>query len=314
MFALSVTGLLIVILIFVAYPLWRRTPKPLPVGTEAARGEERLDLEIEKRNVLQSIRELEEDLAGGKITEGDYQRLRAVDEHRLAGILDRIDVGEATRTGQPAPAQRAEGDLRRFRIFNLARSVVIMLLVAAGASGIYYYNQSKTQAMQQAAMEQSGGPAQGMQGAPNPMEMVARLERRLRENPDDLQGQIMAGRSYTALQRMDDAWSAWTKVVELDPHNSEGHYNLGLLLIQSSQPSDRPSFERALLHFDTVLRTAPETPAALFYRGVALAHLQRNDEAERSFKRALAGLEPGSEDAQFVEEQIRQLREGNPKS
>ena len=49
------------------------------------------------------------------------------------------------------------------------------------------------------------------------MEMVAKLEARLKENPDDLQGQIMAGRSYQALGRTAEAQQAWAKVLELDP-------------------------------------------------------------------------------------------------
>ena len=81
------------------------------------------------------------------------------------------------------------------------------------------------------------------QEGPNPLEMVARLEERLRENPDDLQGQIMAGRSYLALERFDEAKQAWTKVLELDPRNHEAHFNLGVILIERRTFDDPEIFK-----------------------------------------------------------------------
>ena len=47
--------------------------------------------------------------------------------------------------------------------------------------------------------------------------MVARLESRLKENPDDVQGQMMAGRSYVALNRVEEARAAYENGTETGP-------------------------------------------------------------------------------------------------
>jgi len=137
------------------------------------------------------------------------------------------------------------------------------------------------------------------------------LERKLRENPDDLQGQIMAGRSYMTIQRTEDARNAWNKVLELDPANVEAQYSLGYLLIQTADSGDPRNFEQAIRHLDAALLLSPGLPAALYYKGVALTHLKRYDEAENSWESALQGLPPGSEDAEFIKDAIRKLKSGN---
>src|SRR6185437_15024165 len=87
-------------------------------------------------------------------------------------------------------------------VMHWTGSALLGLLVIGSASGIYYYLHWKQTAELQAVQKQAGSGGQGM---PDPREMVARLEARLQTNPNDLQGQIMAGRSYLAMERIDDA-------------------------------------------------------------------------------------------------------------
>lgn len=314
MFVVIVALLAIAVVLFIAWPLFRKTPKPLPHGIEASRGEELLDLEIEKQNILASLRDLESDLLGGKLSPTDYERLKDIDEHRLAAVLAGIDGKTSAGTKASGPDQTrgySPETLGRFRTMNMAGSLLLLLLIAGGALGIYYYQNAKLQNQKLAAMVEEGAGSM-MDGTTNPLDMVARLERKLRENPDDLQGQVMAGRSYMTLQRTEDARKAWSKVIELDPANIEAHYSLGLLLIQTANLSDPRNFEQAIRHLDEALLLSPGMPAALFYRGVALTHLKRYDEAAQNLKSALQGLPPGSEEAEFVKEELRKLQAGNP--
>ena len=99
---------------------------------------------------------------------------------------------------------------------------------------------------------------QNLETAPNPIDMVARLERKLRENPDDLQGQMMAARSYMTIQRTEDAKKAWSKVIELDPSNVEAQYSLGYLMIETADSGDPRSFEQAIRHLDAALLLSPD--------------------------------------------------------
>jgi len=300
MFVVLAAVIIIVVVLFIAWPLFRNSTKPLPPGIYPAGGEEDVDLEAEKQNILASLTDLESDLQGGKLTQSDYERLKDIDEHRLAGILDKID--NAATADEISAGIQARGDspepLPRFRAMNIAGFILLAILVIGGASGVYYYQNVRLQ-------------NQNQDSAANPLEMVAQLERKLRENPNDLQGQIMAGRSYMTIQRPEDARNAWSKVIELDPANVEAHYSMGYLLIQTADSGDPRKFEQAIGHLDAALLLSPGLPAALYYKGLALTHLKLYDEAENSWNSALQGLPPGSEDAEFVKDAIRKLKGWN---
>ena len=300
MFVVIAAALIIVVVLLIAWPLFRNSAKQRPTGIDTSGADGSVDLESERQNILASLTDLEADLQGGKISQADYERLKDIDEHRLAGILDKIDSAAAATEApagiqdMAAPAEPAT----RFRTMNIAGFILLILLVAGGASGVYYY-------------QNAGFQEQNIDSTANPLEMVAQLERKLRENPDDLQGQIMAGRSYMTIQRTEDARNAWNKVLELDPANVEAQYSLGYLLIQPADSGDSRTFDQAIRHLDAALLLSPGLPAALYYKGVALTHLKRYDEAENSWESALQGLPPGSEDAEFIKDAIRKLKNGN---
>lgn len=192
-----------------------------------------------------------------------------------------------------------------------AGSAALSLVVIGTAAGIYGYIHGKIGLEAQKRVAEQGG-VPGSQGMPNPAEMVARLEKRLQENPNDLQGQVMAGRSYMTLQRIDDARKAWSKVVELDYGNYEGHFFLGLIQIQTAPPDDPKSSEEALSHFETALVKMPRDPAMLWYKGVALLRLKQYALVDRSWTEAFQNLQPGTEDAEFVKKALQSLRAGSP--
>lgn len=308
MFAVAIGLMLAIVILALSYPFWGKLQTQMPVGHETSEDQEWIDLKIEKEVILGSLSELEIDLTQGRLTQADYQRLKATDEHRLLQILNKLDrpISPPRAEGR-SETQKAKPLSQLTPVMHWTSSALLGLLVIGSASGIYYYLHWKQNAELQAAQRQSGG-----QGIPDPREMVARLEARLRANPNDLQGQIMAGRSYTALERVEDAKKAWSKVLELDPKNYEAHFNLGVILLQTRKIDDPKSFEEALSHFDTAMIGLPMEPAVNWYRGVALVHLKRYREAEESWTTAFQNLAPGSEDAKFVKQALQSLRDGNP--
>jgi len=307
-FSITAGLILLVVIIVLAYPLWNRTASPIPMGLEAAADQERIDLEIEKQTLLNSLAELDLDLAQGRLTPFDHQRLKSIDENRLGRVLDKGDSLPPKRI--PA-SQNSKSELKSHSVMKWAGSTALSLLVVASAAGIYDYIHARIgmEAQKQFA-EQGGGPAP--QGMPNPVEMVARLEKRLKNNPDDLEGQIMAGRSYMTLQRFDDARKAWSKVVELDYGNYEAHFFLGVIQLQSSSPEDAKNSKEALNHFETALVKVPRDPAILWYKGVALLRLKEYPLADKSWTEAFQNLQPGTEDSEFVKKALQSLRTGTP--
>src|SRR3984893_634672 len=71
-------------------------------------------------------------------------------------------------------------------------------------------------------------PAQSAAAAgPDVAAMVARLEKHLRDEPNDRAGWLMLGRSYLALERLDDSILAYDHAHQLDPTSAEGAMGLG---------------------------------------------------------------------------------------
>jgi cytochrome c-type biogenesis protein CcmH len=140
--------------------------------------------------------------------------------------------------------------------------------------------------------------------------MVARLEERLKNNPNDFQGQLMAGRSYAALERWEDAEKAWRKAIELDRRSHAAHYGLAEVLIRTADPGNRAVYQEALGHLDTALINVPQDASVLWAKGVVLIHLERYAEADEAWTEAYKYIPPDTESAEFVKKALQDLRSG----
>jgi len=93
------------------------------------------------------------------------------------------------------------------------------------------------------------------------------LEAKLKENPDNLDGWIMLGRSYTAMGRYPRAADAYQHAYDLSKgQNVEAIVGLGEALALTDEAS---LAGRAGKLFDSALALAPNHPKALWYGGVA---------------------------------------------
>jgi cytochrome c-type biogenesis protein CcmH len=301
MFFVVVGVLLVLVFAALALPLWRRDLEPIQVGYDADQDQEHIDLGIERESLIRSLKELEVEHGQGRLTDIDYARLKATDERRLLQVLDRFEALAGNALVPPVITERLARPSPRAWV----TAVVPAALVLIASSGIYAFLQWQ-QVRKLAAVSAQAGAS----GMPDPRQMVARLEARLRANPDDLEGQIMAGRSYVALERFSDAEQAWTKVLQLDPRNHEAHYNIGVILINTRKFDDPELFAAALGHFDRALVNVPMEPAVNWYRGVALWHLKRYRETEDAWSTAAQNLPPGSDDAEYVKSALVKLRAG----
>jgi cytochrome c-type biogenesis protein CcmH len=305
MFPVAAILMLMGVIAFLAFPFWRRSQMPLIVGHEASLDEERVDLEIERQALIKILSELEIDSARGNIGTADYSRLKLSNEHRLVTVLDRLEL-----LTQKEPAQGRAKTLRSDAPSNSNWLIIpaLGILIAIGSAGIYKLVYWKFEQQQFAAAAKDGGI-----GAPppiNPAEMVARLEERLKKNPNDLQGQLMIGRSYMAMERWGDAEKAWRKVIELDDRNETAHYSLGEVLIRTNPPGNRPVAEEALAHFDKALIRLPQDASILWARGIALIQLERYPEADETWTQAFQYIPQGTESSEMVKKALQDLRAG----
>jgi cytochrome c-type biogenesis protein CcmH len=139
--------------------------------------------------------------------------------------------------------------------------------------------------------------------APDVLAMVAKLEQHMREDPDDLAGWLMLGRSYLALQRMDDAVHAYDRAHRLDGKSTEAALGLGEAV--SLRAGGQISPEASAL-FEDALKLEPNNPKALLYGGFSAA--TRGDRAlARTRWQALKDLHPPPQIEQMLDARIAEL-------
>jgi cytochrome c-type biogenesis protein CcmH len=150
--------------------------------------------------------------------------------------------------------------------------------------------------------------AQNPAAGPDVAAMVAKLETHLRDDPNDLAGWVMLGRSYVALERMDDGIVAYDHAHRLDPGNAEAALGLGEAMSLRAGGNITP--EAAKL-FEQALAIEPANPKALLYAGFAAA--ARGDvAAARSRWLALKEMHPPAQIEQLLDARIAELGAAEP--
>lgn len=168
------------------------------------------------------------------------------------------------------------------------------LLVLGGAAGLYplWSNWDWHAPVQAQAMP-----------APDVLAMVAKLEQNMREDPNDLAGWLMLGRSYLALQRMDDAVNAYERAYRLSGNNVEAALGLGEAMSLRAGGQIPPEASKL---FEDALTWEPNNPKALLYGGFAAA--ARGDRGSaRSRWQALKDLHPPPQIEQMLDVRIASL-------
>ena len=133
--------------------------------------------------------------------------------------------------------------------------------------------------------------------------MVARLAKRLKGAPNDLDGWVRLGRAYAVLRRYDDAADAYRKAVALAPEAIDYRLALADMIIKASGTREEiPAAARAL--YEQVLKDAPENPVALWMAGHIRAARGDVKDAIDLWRRLLAQLNPDSAQYRTVRGQI----------
>ncbi len=137
--------------------------------------------------------------------------------------------------------------------------------------------------------------------ADSPESMVAQLARKLEHNPDDLDGWLMLGRSYVALQEFPLAYRAYTHADRL-----AGGKNVEALLgeAQALAMSDPGELDgRAARLIERALTLEPNSGKALFFGALVAARRGELPLARERFTKVLS-LNPPDAVRAFLEQQV----------
>ncbi len=112
-------------------------------------------------------------------------------------------------------------------------------------------------------------PAPTESKAPSVDDVIARLEARLKEKPDDAAGWRMLGWSYFQTQHFAEAATALKEATKLDPSNAETFSFLGEAQVLASKTEGRIPRD-AQAAFKKALKLDPKDARARYFRAVAI--------------------------------------------
>lgn len=171
-------------------------------------------------------------------------------------------------------------------------AAAIVTLIVLGGSAVLYQSFSNWSWAPQA---DDGTPAG----------MVGRLARRLEKNPDDLNGWLLLGRSYTQLEQFPMAVRAYQRAERLaGGRNAEALTGLAEALILAKQ-SDLDG--RAGRLFEQALVLDPGSTKVLFYSAIAAMERGEKPLALERFQRLLTN-NPPPEVRRLIEGAVAQLQ------
>ena len=212
------------------------------------------------------LEELARDRDRGVIEEREYAAARREVERRLL-------AADAASAEAPDPAPAAAG-------FTWALGAAI--LVPAAAVGLYLWLGSPEIASQPLAARQVEPPDGDAAPTAADIEgMVAGLRSRLAEDPDDLEGWLMLGRSSAVLGRYDESVAAYEQATRLNPVRADALSALGEARLLAAGGVITEAAQQA---FEDAVAADPGEPRARFY--LAMARHQDGDSSG-----ALADLE-----------------------
>ncbi len=183
--------------------------------------------------------------------------------------------------------------LLRDRHSRLLGALVSVLVI--GASAALYPLWSNWNWHAPAQTESAPGPDVGA--------MVAKLEKHMQDQPGDLPGWLMLGRSYLTLNRLDDAVLAFDHAHRLDAKNVDGAMGLGEAMSLRAGGDITP---QAAQLFEEALASAPANPKALLYGGFAAA-VRGDRPLARARWQALKDLNPPPQIMQMLDARIAEL-------
>lgn len=280
---LGAIALMLLSLAVLLPPLLAEVPMPASDPDEALR-----------RLYQAQLAELTLERSGGRLSETDHAQ--AVEELQRR-LLSELDRPRASVAWSQSPW------LRRGSALLLA----VLLPLAAFA---LYLQVGDPKAAAQLAQEQPGAHGDGADDT-QVQTMVDGLSRRLEEQPQNLPGWVMLARSYETLELFDAAAQAYRRALQ-EARRSAADEEVQARLwadladaLASAQGGDLDG--EAGKAIKQALMLQPDQPKALALAGSAAVRHGKLDEAQKNWQALLRQLEPGSDMALRVQDDLLKL-------
>lgn len=227
------------------------------------------------------LAELERDRAAGILSDADFEQARRELQRR---VLDEV-----------APAADAQGSSAG----GARRSAIVLAIVLPLAALLTYLALGSPEGLSPEAQRPHTT-------APADVEaMVNALAERLKQNPDDLKGWAMLGRSYRVMGRYGESAQAFANaapLVEKDANLLAEHAEV-LAMAQNDLAGEPTEL------LDKALKLDPDNTYALVLAGTAAYERADYEAAIAHWQRIMPQLPEGSEQAEALRASIEQARE-----
>ena len=244
MFWVIIIVLVVIGLAFIVYPLLATKKKEMSTSR----------VDANRALYHSKVEELQFDLEKGLLEQAEYDN--SIEDLQKALLTD-VEVDEAR-------------ELHAGKSFGLVATIVVLLPLSA----ILLYKQFSTG--QNIPAETPQQQAQATQ-AQTMQASIAKLEKRLAQDPNNSEGWKMLGQSYFVLQQYKNALGAYSKASELANHIDP---NIMVLMAEASAFSNNENFgeyETKLLA--RALEINPSHERALWYSGYAAYTTNRFQDA-----------------------------------
>lgn len=247
-------------------------------------------LEEERRRLMRSLRELEEERLGDELPATAYRELRDETESRAVAVLraqEALDGAGAGRPGRIGPIEPRDRQPGRTALTVLVGAAVLAATVPLLAGAI-----------------RDRDPGQPITGGSLAGDPLAFFQQRVRDHPRDLAARLDLARGLMSAGDVRSAVEQYLTALQLDPRNPEARANLGFLLYQAGQP------EEGLEQVEEALDVEPSYPEGLYFKGVILLRgLDRPGEAAEALRAYLEAAPFGSRRAE-VERLLEETEPG----
>lgn len=239
------------------------------------------------------LADLDNDLRSDTLTREQYEQSKRELQQRM---LEDVPQGESMTT-----ATLVAGGNR-----NVATIALVVLAIPLLAVSLYLWLGNTRALTPQPAAEQM--PMQGMTdegGHQNFSAVLDNLTARLKEQPNDIEGWVMLGRTYAMMQRFPEAKVAYEKVIAMVPDDAELLTDYADIVAMTNNGS---LMGQPLELINKALRLDPKNPKALALAGTAEFEQKRFSQAAIYWEQLLALVPPESDLARSVSNSIAEAK------
>ena len=228
------------------------------------------------------LAELERERSEGSLAAEDYEQARSELQRRL---LDEVDAADGDTAASP-PTSRPT-------------AIVLLLLLPIAAMGGYALLGNP------AALDPVNTAPQKQMTAADIEGMVAKLAAKMQDNPDDMNGWVMLGRSYKMLGRYAEAVDAYAKAEAFIAQDPELLASYAETLAMAS---GKGLSGKAKTLIDQALKLDPKHAHSLFLAGAAAMEAGDAKNGIAYWEALLPQVEAGSELDQMLRQGIEEMK------